>query len=59
MFSGRYGNTSGRPYLEARVILPNLKIGGDVSFIVDTGADRTVLMPIDVKRMGIDYKKLP
>ena len=58
MFRGRFGDTSGRPYVEAQVILPRLNISSGVSFIVDTGADRTVLMPLDAVRMGIDYRKL-
>lgn len=58
MFHGRFGDTSGRPYLEAQVILPRLKVNSGVSFIVDTGADRTVLMPLDAIRMGIDFRKL-
>ncbi len=58
MFSGRFGNTSGRPYLEALVILPKLKIRSGVSFLVDTGADLTVLMPADAIVMGVNYRKL-
>ena len=26
-----------------------------VSFLVDTGADGTVMMPIDTRKLGIDY----
>jgi hypothetical protein len=40
------------------VKLPNLGVQADVSFIVDTGADRSVLMPGDAMRMGIDYRRL-
>ncbi len=58
MFNGRFGNTSGRPYLEALVILPRLKIEAGVSFIVDTGADQTVLMPTDAIAAGVNYRKL-
>jgi hypothetical protein len=29
-----------------------------VSFLVDTGADGTVLMPADSKKLGIDFKSL-
>ena len=28
---------------------------GNVSFIFDTGADTSLLMPLDARRMGIDY----
>ena len=55
---GRFGDTSGRPYVEGRLILPRLGITGDVSFCVDTGADRTVLMPTDGQVMRIDYSQL-
>jgi len=58
MLRGRFGNTSGRPYLEGRLILPRLRVQGDISFIVDTGADNTVLMPLDGIRLGVDYSKL-
>jgi len=58
MLSGRFGNTTGRPYLEALVILPRLKIESGVSFLVDTGADQTVLMPVDAIKMGINYARL-
>ena len=58
MFTGRFGDTSGRPYVEGRLILPRLKIRGDVSFCVDTGADRSLLHPGDGERIGIDYTKL-
>jgi predicted aspartyl protease len=58
MFSGRFGNTSRRPYVEALVIIPRLDITSGVSFLVDTGADQTVLMPTDAVRMGIKYRSL-
>ena len=58
MFNGRFGNTSGAPYLEALVILPRLKIKSGISFMVDTGADMTVLMPADAVKMGINYGRL-
>lgn len=58
MLRGRFGDTSGRPYLEGRLVLPRLQVQGDISFIVDTGADRTVLMPVDALRLGVDYTKL-
>ena len=58
MLRGRFGNTSGRPYLEGRLVLPDLRMVTDISFCVDTGADRTVLLPGDGTRMGIDFTKL-
>ena len=38
--------------------LPRLRIRGYVSFLVDTGASGSVLMPADSKKLGIDFKKL-
>lgn len=56
--SGRFGDTSGRPFLEGRLIFPRLGITTDVSFLVDTGADECVLMPADAIRSGVDYATL-
>ncbi len=58
MLRGRFGDTSGRPYIEGRLILPNLNIRGDISFLVDTGADVSRLHPIDGIRLNIDYGQL-
>jgi hypothetical protein len=58
MIRGRFGDTSGAPYVEAHVSFPRLNIRGLVSFLVDTGADGTVFMPADSTKMGIDFAKL-
>jgi hypothetical protein len=58
MLLGRFGNTSGRPYLEGRLVLTRLGLAADISFIVDTGADKTVVMPLDGTRLGVDYANL-
>ena len=58
MLAGRFGNTSGRPYIEGRLVIPRLNISADLSFLVDTGADSTYLMPGEVARIGIDYGSL-
>lgn len=58
MLEGRFGNTSGAPYLEARISFPRLNLRGLVSFLVDTGADGTVLMPTDSRKLGIDFASL-
>ena len=58
MIQGRFGNTSGRPYIEARLAFPRLNISGDISFIFDTGADSSLLMPIDSGRLGVDFSRL-
>ena len=41
--------------MEGHVLLPRLGWSGYVSFIFDTGADTSLLMPLDAQRMGIDY----
>ena len=58
MLRGRFGNTSGRPHIEGTVIIPRLSLGGNVSFIFDTGADDSFLMPIDAQRINVDYSQL-
>lgn len=58
MLEGRFGNTSGAPYIEARISFPRLRLSGPVSFLVDTGADATVLMPADTRRLGVDFRAL-
>jgi hypothetical protein len=67
MIVGRFGNTTGRPYIEGRLIIPRFRaatpIGlgvatGDISFLADTGADRTTIMPLDGQRLSIPYHML-
>lgn len=58
MIQGRFGNTSGRPYFEGRLSFPDLGLTGDISFIFDTGADTSVLMPVDAQRLGLDHATL-
>lgn len=58
MISGRFGNTTGRPYVNGRLLLSRLKLSANLSFLVDTGADSSTLMPADAIKMGIDHKKL-
>lgn len=38
--------------------MPRLEIRVDISFIVDTGADRSLLCPMDGQRIGVDYSVL-
>ena len=58
MLRGRFGDTSHRPFLEGRVYFSRLKLKSDISFLVDTGADRTMIMPDDSKRSGVDFGQL-
>ncbi|MXZ46889.1 MAG: hypothetical protein F4Z08_07880 [Chloroflexi bacterium] len=45
MIEGRFGDTSGRPYVEGRVYFARFDLEGDISFLVDTGADASLLNP--------------
>lgn len=42
----------GRPYVEGHLYLPRFELGGWVHFLIDTGADTTILHPDD----GIDLR---
>ena len=58
LIHGRFGDSTGRPYIEGRLVLPRLRFEMDLSLLVDTGADATVLMPDDGIRAGLDYGQL-
>jgi hypothetical protein len=58
MIRGRFGDTSGRPFIEGRLILKRLKIINDISFCIDTAADFTALLPGDSKLINLDYRQL-
>ncbi|GEM_PF-6635547 len=55
---GQFEHATGQPHLEGRLILPRLNIRAKISFLVDTGADRTLLMPQDSLDMRLDYNQL-
>ena len=58
MLRGRFGHANKRPYIQGRLFIPRLEIWSDVSFLVDTGADKTSLLPADGSRMGLSYDQL-
>src|SRR5437870_2566243 len=58
MLIGRFGAISGRPYMEGRLYLPRLGIQGSISFLLDTGADYSMLMPADAVRLGVPFDQL-
>lgn len=58
MLIGRFGDTSGSPYVESRVAFPRVGKVGHISFLVDTGADRTIIMPTDGRLLQLDYGQL-
>lgn len=58
MIAGRFGDTSGRPYIEGRLYLPRFNLSADISFLLDTGADRSILMPGDAKKIALPFDQL-
>ena len=58
MIEGRFGDTTGRPHVECKVQLPRLNRTVNVSFLVDTGADTSLLAPGDLARLNIDHALL-
>ena len=58
MLTGRFGDTTKRPYIEGRLVFPRLTIRANISFCVDTGADTSLLLPSDGVRLGLDYATL-
>jgi len=49
---------SGSPFIEGLLVFPGLNVQGPISFLLDTGADETCIMPTDGWRLGIDYSNL-
>lgn len=59
MLIGRYGDTTGQPYIEGLISLPRLGLQSvPVSFLVDTGAGRCILSAVDARTMGIEPEDL-
>jgi len=60
MIRGYLATAQRRPFVQAIMEFPSL---GNrqltVEMLIDTGADRTVLAPIDVLRLGVDPSTLP
>lgn len=61
MIRGYFGGYPGRlrPFVVAHLNLPVLGLVGTVHFLVDTGADSTILAPRDALALGIDLHRLP
>lgn len=58
MLRGRFGDTTGRPFLEGHENLLRLGVDFNISFLIDTGADRTIITPMEWMRMDFDYGQL-
>lgn len=54
MLRGRFSDGTGRPYLAGELFVPRFDIGGDLWFLIDTGADKSLVGPDDALRIGVD-----
>src|SRR2546427_11984597 len=61
MIRGYFGGYPGRlrPFVIANVTIPSLGLVGIVHFLVDTGADSTLLAPRDALALGLELRGLP
>lgn len=60
MIRGSLGDESGRrrPQVSAQVAIPAQSLAGEVTFLIDTGADSTLLAPADATRLGLDMARI-
>jgi hypothetical protein len=56
MILGRFD--FGRPVIDCHVTIKSINIDGVIPFLVDTGCDRTTLMPVDSVRLGVPFDQL-
>lgn len=54
MLRGRIGRERGELLLSGQVYLPNMNVDGPVDFLVDTGADTTLISLDDLQALGAD-----
>lgn len=52
------GNRTWKPYIKARVEVPRLSVRGSVDFLIDTGADKTTLHPMEKRTIGMQHADL-
>ena len=57
MISGEFGRT-GRPYVIGNLDLPRLGVSGRLTFLVDTGADLTIIHPPALRYLGVSTDQL-
>lgn len=48
-----------RPFMIGGISIPSQNVSGEVNFLVDTGADSTLLVPPDALRLNLDVARLP
>lgn len=58
--TGWFRGTRGRevPVVRARILVPEQEVEGDITFLLDTGADVSLIMPKDAHRLGISHEAL-
>lgn len=57
MLKGRFERLTA-PYIEGQILIPRMELRGKIAFLIDTGADGTVVMPRDSMMLGIDFGSL-
>ena len=57
-YTGRFETFTRRPIIDCYIHIPSLGVEGPVPFLMDTGADCSVLMPADAERLKVDPSKL-
>jgi hypothetical protein len=58
MILGRFEKVSDRPVVDCHLTIKSLNIDGVIPFLIDTGADTSLLMPIDSKPLKVPFEKL-
>lgn len=55
----RHDGIRRRPFVSGLLAIPSLQLSADTAFLVDTGADSTLLAPRDASLLGVDPALLP
>jgi hypothetical protein len=55
---GEFDAQTGRPSLKGRLFLPRLRLSERIAWLVDTGADSSLLNPSAAFLLGIDFLQL-
>jgi hypothetical protein len=55
---GKIDRTSGVPFLTGQVIIPRFGLIHEIDLLVDTGSDRSCLMPRDWGKIGVHFENL-
>lgn len=58
MIKGRFETFSKRPMIDCYLTIPAFKVAAIIPFLVDTGADCSLLMPADARRLNVDFERL-